>query len=73
VTIEGVVVADFQSVPQSTRAGELRGFFIEEETADQDADPSTSEGLFVFSGSLDIDGATVFKKRLEARAARSDD
>lgn len=52
VTIEGVVVGDFQSIPQSTRAGELRGFFIEEETADQDADPSTSEGLFVFSGSF---------------------
>src|SRR5688500_17487021 len=52
VTIEGVIVGDFQSIPQSTRGGELRGFFIEEEAADQDADPSTSEGLFVFSGSF---------------------
>lgn len=50
VTLEAVVVADFQSIPQSTRAGELRGFFLEEETAGHDADPSTSEGLFVFSG-----------------------
>ncbi|MGH8241260.1 MAG: hypothetical protein ACREXP_30175, partial [Steroidobacteraceae bacterium] len=54
VTIEGVIVGDFQSIPQSTRAGELRGFLIEEETADQDADPSTSEGLFVFSGSFPV-------------------
>lgn len=52
VTIEGVIVGDFQSIPQSTRGGELRGFFIEEEAADQDADPGTSEGLFVFSGSF---------------------
>lgn len=51
VTLEGIVVGDFQAIPQPTRAGELRGFFLEEETADQDADPSTSEGLFVFSGS----------------------
>jgi len=57
VTLEAVVVADFQSIPQSTRSGELRGFFLEEEDADHDADPSTSEGLFVFSGnapSLDV-------------------
>ena len=51
VTIEGVVVADFQSLPQSTRSGELRGFFVQEEAADQDGDHSTSEGLFVFTGS----------------------
>jgi predicted extracellular nuclease len=53
-TIEGVVVADFQGIPQATRSGELRGFFIEEETADQDADPSTSEGLFVFTGNAPV-------------------
>lgn len=51
VTIEGVVVADFQSIPQPTRSGEIRGFFIQEDAADQDADASTSEGLFVFTGS----------------------
>jgi uncharacterized protein len=63
VTVQGVVVADFQSIPQSTRSGELRGFFLEEEDGDHDADPSTSEGLFVFSGSapaLDVlEGQTV--------------
>jgi predicted extracellular nuclease len=53
-TIEGVVVADFQAIPQATRSGELRGFFIEEEIADQDADPTTSEGLFVFTGNSPV-------------------
>ena len=51
VTIEGIVVADFQSIPQPTRSGELRGFFVQEEAADEDGDSSTSEGSFVFSGS----------------------
>lgn len=51
VTIEGVVIADYQSIPQSTRSGELRGFFLQEEKEDHDADPNTSEGLFVFTGS----------------------
>ncbi|HVF18403.1 MAG TPA: ExeM/NucH family extracellular endonuclease, partial [Steroidobacteraceae bacterium] len=63
VTLQGVVVADFQSIPQSTRSGELRGFFLEEESEDHDADPSTAEGLFVFTGSvppLDVqEGQTV--------------
>ena len=45
VTIEGVVTADFQLTTQ------LRGFFIQEETADQDGDTTTSEGIFIFTGS----------------------
>jgi len=51
VTIEGIVTADFQlaaTTPNNVR--QLRGFFIQEETADQDGDPSTSEGIFVFTG-----------------------
>ena len=44
VTIEGVVVGDFQTVG----TGQLRGFFLQEEDADADADPATSEGIFVF-------------------------
>ena len=39
-TIEGVVVGSFQ-------AG-LQGFFVEEETADWDANDATSEGIFVY-------------------------
>ena len=44
VTIEGVVVGDYQG------ANKLQGFFLEEEDADADADPLTSEGVFVFCG-----------------------
>ena len=43
-TIEGIVVGDYQT--QGT--GQLRGFFVQEEDADADADPATSEGIFVF-------------------------
>ena len=31
--------------------GDLNGFFVQEEDADADADPLTSEGIFVFNGS----------------------
>jgi predicted extracellular nuclease len=41
VRVEGVVTGDFQ------RADQLSGFFIQDPTPD--ADPATSEGLFVFS------------------------
>jgi uncharacterized repeat protein (TIGR01451 family) len=44
VTIEGVVTANFQG------ANKLQGFFLQEEDADADADPNTSEGIFVFCG-----------------------
>jgi len=42
VNVEGVVVATFQG------ANQLQGFFLEEEDADFDADPATSEGIFVY-------------------------
>src|SRR6185503_17438648 len=44
VTIEGVVTGDFQPVTNDNR---LSGFFVQEETTDMDADPLTSEGIFV--------------------------
>jgi len=44
-TIEGVVVGDYQG------PGQFNGYFVQEETPDQDSDPMTSEGIFVFSGS----------------------
>ena len=40
--IEGVVVGDFQG---STG---LNGYFVQEEDADADADPLSSEGIFAF-------------------------
>ncbi|MGK7928614.1 MAG: ExeM/NucH family extracellular endonuclease [Spirulina sp.] len=50
VTIEAVVVGDFQDGSSGTN-GDLDGFFVQEEDSDADADPTTSEGLFVFDGS----------------------
>jgi predicted extracellular nuclease len=44
VEIEGIVVGAFQNT--STQLG---GYFLEEPAATQDADPATSEGIFVFS------------------------
>src|SRR6185503_11199732 len=51
-TITGIVVGDFQGT-----AG-LGGFFVEEEPADWDADPATSEGIFVVDTSP-ITGVSV--------------
>jgi uncharacterized repeat protein (TIGR01451 family) len=43
--VEGVVIGDYQTSTQ------LQGFFLQEEDADVDADPNTSEGIFVFCSS----------------------
>ena len=48
VAIEGVVVGDFQDTVGAN--GDLNGFFVQEEDADADANPLTSEGIFVFDG-----------------------
>lgn len=47
-TIEGVVVGDFQT------SDRLNGFFIQEEDADQDHNPLTSEGIFVFDSGSNV-------------------
>jgi uncharacterized repeat protein (TIGR01451 family) len=49
IAIEGVVVGDFQG------SDHLRGFFVQEEDTDVDADPLTSEGIFVYDGSFGVD------------------
>jgi uncharacterized protein len=54
--IEGVVVGDFDG------PGGLGGFFVQEEDADWDANPATSEGIFV-SGS----GASAVGDRVRVR------
>ena len=46
ITIEGVVVADFEGA-----APTLRGFYVQEEDSDVDGDAATSEALFVFNAS----------------------
>jgi uncharacterized protein len=43
-TVEAIVVGAYQT----QGAGQLRGFFLQEEDGDADADPATSEGIFVF-------------------------
>ena len=58
VTIEGVVVADFQA------GNQLSGFFIQEEDSDRDNDNSTSEGIFVFTGTnapLDVQEGQIVR------------
>lgn len=47
IVVEAVVVGLFPGFPHG-----LGGFFIQEEDADADGDPATSEGLFVFDGGL---------------------
>ncbi len=45
VTVEAVVVGDYEGASPN-----LRGFYLQEDDADVDADPVTSEGIFVFNG-----------------------
>ena len=49
VTVEAIVVADFQG------SDELSGFFIQEESSDEDGDVATSEGIFVYCDLCPVD------------------
>jgi uncharacterized protein len=46
VTIEGVVVGDYQEA--------FRGFFVQEQDNEQDGNPATSEGIFIFEEDIDV-------------------
>ena len=48
-TIEGIVVGDFQPSEDY-----IRGFFVQEEDADADDNPLTSEGIFVYYNTVDV-------------------
>ena len=48
VTIEGIVIGDYQG------AGKLSSYHVQEEDADADAIPATSEGIFVFNTSFPV-------------------
>lgn len=48
VSVDAIVVGDFQA------GNQLGGFFLQEADADQDDDPATSEGLFVYHASTDV-------------------
>ena len=57
VVVEAVVVGDFQGT------GALRGFYLQEEDAQADSDPLTSEGIFVFDGSFGVTSPLVISSR----------
>jgi uncharacterized repeat protein (TIGR01451 family) len=50
VVIGGVVVGDFQDT-----TNQLSGFFIQEEDVNTDANPLTSEGIFIYDDGLGVD------------------
>ena len=55
VEIEGIVVGDFQQYAGAGSDAPLGGFMVQEEDADADADPATSEGVFVYDpGAIDV-------------------
>ncbi|MEM1333937.1 MAG: lamin tail domain-containing protein, partial [Actinomycetota bacterium] len=56
VTVSAVVVGDFQDGVLGSN-GDLNGFYLQEEDSDTDADPNSSEGIFVFDGSFGVDVA----------------
>ena len=55
VTVEGVVVGDYQLSSQ------FSGFYVQEEDADADGNPATSEGVFVFGGSTAVNTGDVVR------------
>jgi len=64
VTIEGIIVGDFQDFTADP-PNELNGYVIQEEDGDIDADPNTSEGILVFEGANpSVDYAVGDKLRL---------
>jgi predicted extracellular nuclease len=63
VTVEAIVVGDFQTGDSDTLR-DLRGFYLQEETADEDGNALTSEGLFVFSTNIITDAALGDKVRV---------
>ena len=64
-SIEGVVVGDYQG------AGQFSGFYVQEEDADADADPATSEGIFVFNSSTPVAAGDVVRVRGNGRRVRA--
>jgi len=55
-TIEGIIVGDFQG------KNKLNGFFVQEEESDVDADPMTSEGIFIYAPNApDVEAGDVVR------------
>ncbi len=51
VTIEAIVVGDFQN-GDADGLRDLGGFWLQEEAIDQDGNPLSSEGIFVYEGAM---------------------
>ena len=54
VIVEAIVVGDFQN-GDTDASRELNGFYLQEEAADEDANPLSSEGIFVFDSGFGVD------------------
>lgn len=57
VILEGIVVGDYQST------GQFGGFHLQEEDSNVDADPATSEGIFVFNTSFAVNSGDLVRLR----------
>ncbi|WP_020210621.1 ExeM/NucH family extracellular endonuclease [Gilvimarinus chinensis] len=64
VTVEAIVVGDFQN-GDADDSRNLNGFYLQEETSDEDGNPASSEGVFVYHSDTDINLGD--KVRLTAR------
>ncbi len=61
VHVEGIVVGDFQG------SDGLRGFFLQEEAVDHDANSNTSEGIFVYDSNFGVDVSVGDQIRVAGR------
>jgi predicted extracellular nuclease len=64
-TVEAIVVGDYQT----QGSGQLRGFFLQEEDADVDVNPATSEGIFVFCTTCPVAVSVGDKVRVNGGAS----
>lgn len=60
VTIEAIVTGDFQN-GDGDAARSLGGFFVQEQLGDWDNNAATSEGLFIFGGSGDVNPGDIVR------------
>ena len=62
VTVEGIVVGDFQQGDGDAFDSDLDGFYVQEEPTDADSDAATSEGIFVYApGAADVQAGDLVR------------
>ncbi|MCB9080383.1 MAG: ExeM/NucH family extracellular endonuclease [Lewinellaceae bacterium] len=62
ISLDAIVTLDFQA--SSNSGGSLQGFYLQEEDIDADADPLSSEGIFVYDPGLLTDVAIGDRVRI---------